>query len=280
LALCEARRRLSIAGVPEPRAEALGLLAWASGIRREALLAHGDDALDDGALDRFEGAMARRVGREPFAYIVGEREFFGLSFSVDRRVLIPRPESELLVELALEWLGTCTRESPLVVDVGTGSGALACAVAVHAPWCRVIGVDVSVDALAVAHVNRRALAASSSDHGAHVRPVQGDLLGPVAGPIDVVMANLPYLPRESIDGLQPEVGRHEPRLALDGGRDGLDLILRCLDHAGEKLASDGLALFEIEPFQVDAIAQRATWATCTVHRDLAGLDRVVALRRR
>src|SRR5215213_7797578 len=154
--LTAATARLRAAGVPDPRTEAMLLLAHALGATKPEILAHPERLVDPADTQPFAALVDRRAGREPYAYLVGQREFYGQRFLVDPRVLIPRPETEMLVEQALstiERLAARGRSRPLVVDVGTGSGAIACTVALHAPASRILASDVSADALAVAHIN-------------------------------------------------------------------------------------------------------------------------------
>jgi release factor glutamine methyltransferase len=261
--------RLAAAGVPDADFESELLLRTATGLTRAAFFM--DPCIDDVGQTAFVAALDRRVQREPASYITGEREFYGLPFKVGPGVLIPRPETELLVDLALR---ETEREDGLTVaDVGTGSGCIAVTIGadVRARAARVVGVDVSVDALAIARVNGRTLAPS-------VQFLLGDLLTPLRE-ADVVLANLPYIPSEEIDALEPEVSRWEPRVALNGGADGFDLIRRLVDDCAGRIRPRLLALEVGFGQATEAAAMgRDAGAEVSVIQDLSGIDRVVCLR--
>lgn len=263
------------AGVDDGRGEALLLLTHALGATRTTLLAHPDWPVAVGEAERFAEYVARRARREPFAYIVERREFYGRSFSVDRRVLVPRPETETLVEQALVVLADAKArgvDHPLVVDVGTGSGAIGITIALEAPWARLMAVDSSADALAVAQVNRRRLGPATN-----VGLVRADLLACLGRPADLIVANLPYIPSDSLAALMPEVSRYEPRQALDGGPDGTRLVRRLIDQARALLNRGGALLVELDPAQIDATRNAFGGASSRVVADLAGLPRVLRL---
>jgi release factor glutamine methyltransferase len=210
-ALGAAADALAAAGVSSPRLDAEVLLAEASGWRRARLLAEPGAAVDADAGRRFAEMVRRRLRREPVAYIIGHKGFRGIELALDPRVLIPRPESELLVELALE------RRPGSVLDLGTGSGAIALAVADEMPECEVVATDTSPAALAVARANAERLGLSG-----RVRLQAGSL--PPGRSFDLTLANLPYVSDAEWASLQPEIARFEPREALRGGPDGLDVI--------------------------------------------------------
>lgn len=256
-----------------PRLEARVLLAHASGRRREWLLAHGDEPADARAAAAFTGLAQRRRHGEPIAYLTGVREFFGRDFEVSPAVLIPRPETELLMDEALAWL----RDHPhrrLAADVGAGSGCIAVTLAQRCPGLRVVASDISRAALELAQRNL-------VRHGVaeRVALVEADLLAPGVQKFDLICANLPYIPAERLKSLR--VSHWEPQLALDGGKDGLRQIRRLLAQAPERLAHGGLALLEIEERQgaaASALARRAfPQAAVGVLKDLAGRDRVVKI---
>jgi len=258
--LAGARARLAAAGCETPRLDAELLLASVLGVGRERLVLDAASVVDT---RRFDELVARREAREPVAYIIGRREFRRICLAVDRRVLIPRPETELLVEAALSLPTGAT-----VLDVGTGSGAVALALKDERPDLDVYGVDISEDALAVARANARRL-------GLDVSFARADLLAGVSGPFDAVVANLPYV----ADGaaLPPEVARYEPPRALFAGRDGLDAVRRLIATA----AVPFLAL-EIGYDQAEAVAallRAAGFRSLERWRDLAGHERVIAARR-
>jgi release factor glutamine methyltransferase len=263
---------------PDPGTAALDadvLLAHVLGVGKEALFAHPERTLSAAEAARFQELVDRRSRGEPVAYLRGFKEFYGLRFRVDPRVLIPRPETEVLVDAARELIAG---RAVMVVDVGTGSGAIAIAIAAHEHKVRVIATDTSRDALAVAESN--ALANRVADR---VEFRQGDLLAPITERVDIVCANLPYLPDGSVDRWVGERSSlaFEPRVAVVAGSDGLSVILRCIDDLTRVIAPDGAALFECDPPQVVPVTEaleRAGRRTRVV-RDLAGADRVVVAER-
>ena len=258
----------------DPRSAALDadvLLAFALSVSKEDVLAHPERALDAQNAARFASLVERRRTGEPVAYLRGFKEFYGLRFSVDPRVLIPRPETETLVDEARRAIA---RRRCVVVDVGTGSGAIACAIAVHEPDTRVIAIDASGDALAVADANARSLGV-----GQRIELRHGDLLAPVTERVDVVCANLPYLRDDALAQLNDERTSlaFEPRAAVAAGPDGLDLIRRCVADLPRVLARGGAALFECDPPQAEVISGLFTAAglAAGVRVDLSGHPRVV-----
>jgi release factor glutamine methyltransferase len=258
-----------------PALDADLLLCEALGIERAALLAHLDDAMPELGRARFEAWLARAADGEPIAYLLGVRGFYDREFAVTPAVLIPRPETELLLEQALAWAET--RPVRLAADIGTGSGALAVTFAAHAPETAVVAVDLSAEALAVARGN-----AERHSVAARVTFVQGDLLEPLIARglrPDLVMANLPYIPAADLPSLA--VTRYEPRLALDGGPDGLDLIRRLLEQAATACVPGALLMLEIGAGQGEAVLaaarHRLPVREATVLRDHAGHDRVVRI---
>ncbi|MBI5880009.1 MAG: peptide chain release factor N(5)-glutamine methyltransferase [Chloroflexi bacterium] len=266
---------LARAGIPDARLDAEILLAEARSLSRASVRARLDDAPDDAAAGRFAALIARRAQHEPVAYILGRQAFYGLDFAVDRRVLIPRPETELLVECALAWLAA--RTTATVLDVGTGSGAIAVALAVHAPSIRVVALDLSPDALAVAQAN-------AARHGVAARITfrQSDLLESAPARADLMAANLPYISPAEWPALAPGILNYEPHRALDGGAEGLDLFRRFFAQAPAHLAPGGALMLEIGWTQaraVSALAQAAfRAATINVRRDGADLDRLVIVQ--
>lgn len=271
-------RALSRKDGDTPRLDAEVLLACILECPRSVVLSRWDDLLSSPQEERYRGLIARRANHEPVAYLVGERAFFDLDLSVDPRVLIPRPESEHLVEAALVWAHDQPVDGLRIVDVGTGSGALALAVARHLPSASVWATDVSHDALMVASANARRYGLEE-----RIMLVCGDLLVSLEGTFDLVLANLPYIPREDVACLMPDVVRYEPRVALDGGNGGLELVERLLGQLASRLARPGLALLEIDEGQADTViawARRSLPdAKLGVIKDYAGLERVVQLQR-
>jgi len=219
------------------------------------------------------GLVKRREAHEPIAYLIGQRAFYDVDLWVDPRTLIPRPESEHILDEALAWARN-QRADLRILDVGTGSGALAVVVARRLSCARVWAVDISLGALAVAARN-----VERYDLGSRVLLVCGDLASAFAGSFDLVMANLPYVARAELATLPPDVVQFEPRLALDGGEDGLDLVRRLLAQLKGSLGRPGLLLLEIDPRQAEKVqdlAQQA-WpaAEIQVIRDYAEWPRVV-----
>ena len=266
---------LAASGGDTPRLDAEVLLGHVLSLTRAQLHTHRDDPLPPDAARRYRDLVARRAHGEPVAYLVGTRAFYDLDLYVDRRVLIPRPETEMLVEEALAWCGRADARCTRIADVGTGSGALAVTLARHLPEARVWAVDRSPEALAVA-------ARNVARHGLEGRvwPVCGDLLAPLRGPFDAIVANLPYVPSARLPELDVGVRAYEPRTALDGGPDGLDVVRRLLPQAAERLARPGLLLLEIDEGQgapaADLVARALPGARVAVRRDLAGLERMVS----
>jgi release factor glutamine methyltransferase len=261
-ALARAQAVLRAAGVDQPRLVALVSLAATLGVDKAAVLAHPERPLTRAEARRYAAALERLCAREPLAYILGEREFYGRAFWVTPAVLVPRPETELLVDLALEYLRGPRPVAGWVTDVGTGSGALAVTLAAEGAAHAVLATDRSPAALAVARAN-------AQRHGVarRVAWLCADLLVGVRGPLAVVVANLPYLPSALIDQLQPEVAAYEPRLALDGGPDGLTLVRRLVAQLPGRLAPGGLAVLELGADQTEAA--RAAAATALPGADLA-----------
>jgi release factor glutamine methyltransferase len=254
--------------------------------RLAAMLAAKQGALvDDEAATAFEALIERRALREPVAYITGRREFWSLEFEVTPAVLIPRPETELLVEEALAMLartapaGATRTGAPRVADVGTGSGAVAVALAMERPDAFVVATDISMAALEVARRNTRRRGVSS-----RVALLQADLLEGVSGPFDVVVSNPPYVGRLERATLMPEVRDHEPAQALFAGAEGLELIARLIGQAADRLVPGGWLLMEIAAARAAEctamIESSGLWQDLSVRDDYAGLPRVVRAARR
>lgn len=258
------------------RIEAELLLAQSLHLSRAGLLARLADPMSPAEAAQFAGMVARRAQHEPFAYIVGHKEFYGLDFIVDRRVLIPRPETELLVDLALIQLKTVSHVEPVVADVGTGSGAIALALAHNAKRAKIIATDISPDALTVAKLN-----ATRLDLSGQVEFQIADLLDGVQTPIDVLVANLPYIPLERYTGLAREIRDYEPRIATLAGLDGLGIVRRLLKQVEVHLTRRGVVLLEISEEQGSAALELARRllprAHIRLHQDLEGLDRVIEI---
>ena len=257
-------------GVASARLDAELLAAHAFGMSRIELYAHFAQPLAAAELASYRDLVSRRLAGEPVAYLLGHKEFWSLDLLVDSRVLIPRPDSETLVEEALDrFAGPGGR----IADVGTGSGALALALAKERPEAQVFATDISPEALAVARANAERL-------GLAVTFWQGDLdqaLVP-AGSFELIVANLPYIPSAEIDGLSADV-RSEPRLALDGGADGLALLRRLIEAAPELLQPEGCLALEVGAGHAGAVEEflrGAGFGEIRSRRDLAGIERVVS----
>jgi release factor glutamine methyltransferase len=308
-----ATARLANAGCDTPGLDAEVLLAHTLAKDRTWLLMHSLKNLNQDQRDKFECLLSRREQREPVAYIVGHKAFFGLEFQVNRHVLIPRPETELLVETALEIAGRqidksanqqigklanwqinkpanqqITQISPLpaprsplpfsIVDVGTGSGCLAIALAKNIEQAAVVAIDFSLEALNLARQN-----AVKHRVAERISFLVGDLLNPLSRPVEMIVSNPPYVSRaELASAVSPEVARYEPRLALDAGSDGLDVIRQLLPQAKQKLGPGGSLLVEIGSTQGQVVTQLANCyfpkADIQVKKDLAGLDRLLVVK--
>jgi release factor glutamine methyltransferase len=268
-----ATARLGASADPTAALDADLLLAHATGTSKESLYAHLDVPLAADELVRYRDLVERRASGEPVAYLRGHKDFFGLRFAVDRRVLIPRPETEILVESVLAFLRATGRTR--VVDVGTGSGAIAIAIAVSEPRARVIATDLAAGALEVARTN--ALVHGVADR---IDLRQGDLLASVSERVDVVAANLPYLRDDAVrewTGDRTSLA-FEPAVAVVAGADGLALIRRCVDDLARVLVAGGAAYFECDPPQADtvrALVGARIGAATRVIPDLSGAPRVV-----
>lgn len=259
-------------GIESARFDAELLVAHGLGVERIKLYTDHDRPLKQGELAAIREAVKRRGRFEPAAYIVGTRYFWKHEFAVDARVLVPRPETEMLVEKAIE--GDLAR----VVDVGTGSGCIALSLALERPDAEILAIDPSVEALAVARHNAERLGVETVDF------VEGQGLTPVSEPVDLIVSNPPYIPAAVIETLMPDVRDHEPRMALDGGADGLDIVRQLVADAPERLVPGGRLLVEFGHDQGDAVRALAEadgrYATVVIHQDLANHDRVLEAVRR
>ncbi|MBI4220422.1 MAG: peptide chain release factor N(5)-glutamine methyltransferase [Chloroflexi bacterium] len=304
--LTRTREVLRAAAIPDAEIEADFLTAHSLGLDTAGLYARSSDPVTNEQASALKRNLNRRLRREPLAYIRGVQAFYGREFLVDKRVLIPRPETELLVERAVafarrlfetpssgrrEIVGGGMHESPAptpppsrgggpeplrVADIGTGSGALAVTLALEIPGWDVYAVDASQDALDVATENARRLGAIS-----WIRFFRGELSQPLQGRFQIVVANLPYIRTDALPGLQPEIS-YEPRQALDGGPDGMTYLGPLIEQMPNLLASPGVALLEIDP-PIAAQALQAAMRSCPeanlgVHKDLAGLGRCLEIR--
>ncbi len=250
------------------------LVAQVLGKPRAWVLAHPEIELTNRQRQAIEEAMSRLEAGEPFPYVVGRWEFFGLEFFITPDVLIPRPETELLVERALAWLNLHPGRRS-AADVGTGSGCIAVSIAVHDLQIQFLATDLSEPALAVARKN-----AAFHHAGGRITFSRQDLLAEAQGSFDLICANLPYIPASRLPAL--EVFGREPELALDGGKEGLDQIARLIRQAAQLLAPGGLMLIEIDATQGDSSSRlaRQAFPEAAIHilPDLAGRDRLLSLQ--
>jgi release factor glutamine methyltransferase len=278
-AYAAAARLLREARIAAPELDARLLLCHATGLSHEAYVAALNDALAPEAAARFGAFVERRLVGEPVSRIIGIREFYGRSFSIDASTLDPRPDTETLIEAAL---GLVDREAPLsILDLGTGSGCILITLLAELPRASGVGVDVSLPALEQARANAQILGV-----GHRAAFLASDWLEAVEGSFDLVVANPPYLSAADMAGLSPEVRDHDPAPALDGGPDGLSAYRRIVPGLRKALRPGGFALFEIGPGQDQAVSRLLAEAGLDVGegqhlwRDLAGRPRVVGARSR
>nr|HID58782.1 peptide chain release factor N(5)-glutamine methyltransferase [Desulfobacterales bacterium] len=268
-------------GIEQPRLDAEILLAHALGIDRVGLYLRYDQPLTDSELSAYKGLIRRRIRREPIAYITGLREFWSLDLFVTPDVMIPRPETEILVEAALSLItNKKTTNHWTVLDLGTGSGAIVIALACKEPAQKYYATDVSKAALGVARKN-------AYRHGVEgmITFLNGYWFEPVRNLgryFDMIISNPPYIKRSHLKNLAPEINEYEPRIALDGGEDGLTALRYLAKHSAEYLSPDGSILFEIDHEQRDAVvgllAETKRYKDIVVLKDYSGLDRAVQAR--
>ena len=271
--------RLAAAGIENARGDAEWLLAGILGLSRGALGLRLDEEPDASATRSYESAVRRRAQREPLQRILGWEEFRGLRLALTPMVLIPRPETEILVELALALLPAAAEgRPPLVVDVGTGSGCIACAIAAERPDVYVVATDRSPESLRVARENGRRLGLAG-----RMREVTADLLGAVGDACaDLIVSNPPYLPSAWLPDLAPEVRDHEPLAALDGGPDGLRVLDRLLVESPRVLRPGGALVVETagddQATRIASLASTLGLVDVAIHQDLVGIQRFVTAR--
>lgn len=280
--LSQGRRILAQAGIETAAQEAVWILQAVLCLSPLELRLNGHRSLNAGESARLSELFARRAAREPLQYLLGSQEFCGYQFEVTPSVLIPRPETELLVQEVVQQRPS--DHNGVIVDVGTGSGCLAVTLALRFSQAQLIAVDLSPAALEVAKRNAARYLVKD-----RIEWLEGDLLTPLAGrrgrnAVSVIVANPPYIPDEELDRLQPEVARYEPRLALAGGVDGLQVHRRLIAQAGDLLASGGLLVMEVGMGQAEAVLGevRASgrFQAGNMRTDQAGIERVVTAIRR
>ncbi|HXL03213.1 MAG: peptide chain release factor N(5)-glutamine methyltransferase [Firmicutes bacterium] len=279
-ALSAATRRLGEAGIPSARLDAEVLLMHVLGIKREHLYAHPERRLDFSEYERYQAVLERRLTRLPVAYITGKKEFMSLEFIVDEHVLIPRPETEILVEEVTSRLKISPHKArpAIVADIGTGSGAIAVSIAWFLKTVKVIATDISADALTIARQNSEK---HQVDH--RVEFLQGDLVSPLAGrglehKLAAIVSNPPYLSRRAMAVVPPEVAK-EPKSALFGGEQGLDFSFTILEDSRRYLTPGGFVALEAGYGQAKILAEFAKdvlgYDEVGIVLDLAGIERVV-----
>ncbi len=285
MTITEALRRmaeaLEEADVEDARREARLLLLQALDLDLAGLITHENRPLG-GAAARAETLLARRCRHEPLSRILGWREFFGLDFALNAATLDPRPDTETLVEVVLNHCAQRgTTEGGLeILDIGTGTGAILIALLSRLPGARGLGVDLSPDAVRMAQQNAGALGEKlGGGLAGRARFCVGDVMEGLAGPFDIIVSNPPYIPAGEIDRLEPEVRLHDPRLALDGGPDGLDFYRKITRDAASRLVPGGFLALEVGFGQAQAVAammRDASYLDIQIARDLGGIERVVS----
>lgn len=273
------KKVLHSAGVAEAELDARLLLEYVCGTNRNDLLVHGDRAVAPDREELYKELLGKREKRIPLQYLTGVQNFMGLDFSVDSRVLIPRQDTEILVEEVLRNL----HDGMHVLDMCTGSGCILISLLHYSNHCDGLGVDISQDALEVAGRNGAELLPKESGESAEegfgrIRFLQSNLFQAVEGKFDVIVSNPPYINSAAMESLMPEVGEYEPHLALDGGSDGLSYYRRITEECREYLFGGGMLFFEIGQEQGEAVSslmKQAGFLDIQVVKDYAGLDRVV-----
>jgi len=274
-ALRQAETAMSPRGIPDARVESEILLMHALGWDRAGLYARLKEPLPDSEREAFWDLVEQRLQRRPTPYITQQCQFYGVDLYIDERALIPRPETEGLVDTVLQFAEhRSPAQSTLVADVGTGSGAIAVALALHLPQAHIYAIDISPDSLEVARINVRRHRLEQ-----RVDVLAGDMLQAISEAVDIMAANLPYVRDADWSGLMPEIRDHEPQSALLGGPDGLDKIRLFLPQAVKKLRPQGLLLLEIGQGQGPAVLDLARHhfpsAEADLIPDLAGMDRTL-----
>ena len=269
--------QLTSAGIEDADSEARIILRETAGLSATDIHGRPDDEITSDIYNEIQTIIKRRLMREPLQYIYGRWDFMGLSFAVRPGVLIPRPDTEIMVETVMGRLHDGMR----ILDLCTGTGCILISLLKYSNGCEGVGVDISTEALALAQEN-----ADNINNSASISFLQGDLYGALTEMVtpitfDIIVSNPPYIPADVIDTLEPEVKKYEPRLALDGGDDGLDIIRRIIDGAQAHLIKGGELFLEMGYDQgpsVSALMREAGFADVEVIPDYAGLDRVVAGR--
>jgi release factor glutamine methyltransferase len=276
-ALLVTRQTLAAAGFDDANVESTLLLGHILGISETELYSEPERILTPSEIKELELLTSRRLHHEPLAYIVGHCQFYGHDFHLTRHTFIPRPETEFLVEEAVNFARRHHPENQLTLaDIGTGSGAVAISLALALPEARIYATEIDTQALKTARINCR-------QHGVSRRVIllQGNLLEPLPGPVNVIIANLPYVKNNELEKLDPEIANFEPRIALAGGEDGLDIVRRLLTQVQGRLHPDGCLLLEIGYTQSKAVnsllVRHLPRANIKMIADLAGIERVARI---
>jgi len=278
--LKEAARELEGAGVPEARREAGSLLEFILGKDRTFLISHAGDEIDENSFDRLREFVERRAAGEPLQYITGVQDFYGREFRVTPDVLIPRPETELLVEAALQIVGD-SGAAPFICDVGTGSGCIGVTLLCELVAGRAVLIDKSPAALEVAKINAQNL--SVAERARLLVSDCFDALDSRGHKFDLIVSNPPYVAKAALAGLQREVRDHEPLVALSPGGDGLGVIRRLIDEGPAFIKPNGHLLMEIGFDQggaVEQLVESSAWSLSEIRPDLQGIPRIVVLQKR
>ena len=265
-------RTLQAAGIEEAALDARLLLEAVCGTDRNDLLVHGEQPVAPEAEEKYFGWIGKRAGRIPLQQLTGEQDFMGLTFNVNEHVLIPRQDTEILVEEVLKELHDGMR----ILDMCTGSGCILLSLLHYSNDCEGLGVDLSAEALKVA--GRNVLKVLTPEKAEHAHFLQSDLFEKVEGKFEIIVSNPPYIASAEVEKLMPEVRDHEPRMALDGTEDGLHFYRRIIEEAGKHLVSSGMLFFEIGYDQGQAVSELMRehgYREVQVVQDYAGLDRVV-----
>lgn len=269
---------LTEAEVDSPRLDAELLLAEALTVSREALYTEPDRKLNFSQEDLASQLVARRKGREPVAYILRQREFWGRAFQVDGSVLIPRPETEILIEAFLKWNENFLSKRPLrILDIGTGSGAIAVTLACEIPQCHLVATDISAEALTLAKINAKTHAVDKQ-----IQFLEENIFPATKQEkFDAILSNPPYIESAEVSRLMPDVGNYEPALALDGGPEGLDFYQHLIPAAKDFLHDEGVLMLEIGHDQAHAVVELFPqgFSVPIVLQDYSGYDRVVMAER-
>ena len=271
-ALAKAVDKLQQMEVPDADIDAWYLLSYVTGLDRAAFFLHGEEPMAEPDMIRYCDLVTKRGERIPLQHLTGEQEFMGLDFHVNEHVLIPRQDTEILVEEVLKELHDGMR----VLDMCTGSGCILLSLLHYSNACEGLGVDLSADALEVAEQNAETLLDAVNADRVHF--LQSDLFDKVEGKFEIIVSNPPYIASAEVEKLMPEVRDHEPRMALDGTEDGLHFYRRIIEEAGKHLVSSGMLFFEIGYDQGQAVSELMRtegYREVQVVQDYAGLDRVV-----